>query len=53
METIDEYHHEKMMMNFSLLSVEKNDYYHQLMTMNGMRDELIKKEKKSVSHHIE
>jgi hypothetical protein len=46
METIDEYHHEKMMMKFLFLSEEKNDYYHQLMTMNGTRDELNKKKEK-------
>lgn len=33
-------------MNFSLLSTEKTDYSHRSMTMNGMRDELIKKKKR-------
>lgn len=32
-----------MMMKFSLSSAEKIDYFHQLLTMNDMLDELIKK----------
>ena len=47
MKTKDEYHHheKRLLMNFSLLSMEKNDYYHQSMTMNGTIDELIKRKK--------
>jgi hypothetical protein len=47
MVTMDEYHHEKMM-KFLLLSGEKNDYYHRLMTMNGTIDELNKKKEEII-----
>ena len=56
MMTISEDHRENsrllmkkmMMMKFLLSSAEKIDYFHQLLIMNGMLDELIKSE--SVSH---